>query len=411
MGNGLAFWTYCILAALNIMFAEKEPLKKIANNSWAWIVLFSQEPLRALAIMWFGFWNSWTAVLFAVAGAWAFAWGFLVLSTFAQLCFLTGDICLLVMLLIHPDLHGKIDARRSFSQRCTVWAVSAIIIGALAYGQIRLVALSESKLKEAGSSPPIPQEETLKVAFRTQFVNTSRRLDSSDFWVIYFTASGATISPVALLTFLDVTSTYARPITISSYSMEIQTRDCDWVKLVTIPTGSHSDKLLWGMAGDGTQHNGTDFHRLHYVKTTPSFEDIWEAPIEPFGDQFGTLTFDSPSRCDLGYGDHLRLRLTLVTSAGGPKTVTSPDLFIQKFGPMEEDSTGRPRKPTLYFTGTYIDASKACRRSYSGASVMDRCEKGIASTFRDGNPVSVVPEDGTFLGVHPREDTPKPKGQ
>lgn len=256
---------------------------------------------------------------------------------------------------------------------------------------------------ELGKGTPLPPKaerprtETISVQFRMQFVDTSRRLDTSLFWVQYSSAYGETLSPVAVLAYVSVTSTYAHPISISSYSLELESRTCQWEKLVPMP--ALLGPLLWNLGAPGNT-NGTDFKRMAQIQTVAAFEDIWKVPMQPYEEKFGALLFDAPTRCDLDIGDHLRFRLTLLDSTDAAHVSTSPDLTITKL-PSLDSSIGHSNTPVLYFTGFETDASGAYRRFYSDPIPVSIPEKlkntGFVTSKRVRNAVSVVADEGTFM--------------
>lgn len=200
---------------------------------------------------------------------------------------------------------------------------------------------------------PVPVEE-LHAQFKFQFLNMSRRLDLAPWWVLYDSGFGKTISPVALLTFLEVSSSFSHPVSISSYAMEFESYKCPHLKLQAMDT--RTKQLLWGYMG---------VDKAPMVALNNSLNISWEQPIPAYGTQRGILVFDNSSKCDVGYGDQVRFQLTLTDSFG----ITHPPLVSQEFIVSRDFPTDRSVQavdvPLLEFPGYSVDASKAYRKLFS----------------------------------------------
>jgi hypothetical protein len=220
-----------------------------------------------------------------------------------------------------------------------------------------------------------------------EVVNMSRRLDVAPFWVHYHSGYGDTVSPVAVFAFLEVANSYSRNIAISSYSLALESDHCEWITLSAIDT--RGKRMLWG--GEGLE-------TLRLLNVTNSYNEIWQKPI-PAGDtQFGVLIFDTPETCDVDWGHHVRLKMTLVDSSGKAHYFTSPDFVVAADFPL--DHSGSVHSPALEMAGFKVDARNAYRRIYNDpVRTISPGERGRSTVeiTPDGHVGTILMTDGVFM--------------
>jgi hypothetical protein len=233
-------------------------------------------------------------------------------------------------------------------------------------------------------------EPGFHVEFKWAFINTSQRLDVAPFWIAYGTSAGDTISPIALVSFLEVTNASSHETSVSRWAMELQTDRCqDWIPLPSIdPAMGH---ILWGINAAQT----TDFHDMKLLDIT-SFNRIWSYPIPGFRSQQGLLMFDTSAKCDNDFGDHVRFRLTLTDSLGKSWPYTSPDFVILRRSALDRGA-GESHYPLLRPTGD-ADASPAQRKLFSARLpfLLPR-NKGVIATIPKTYDQIIIDELGVYM--------------
>ena len=108
---------------------------------------------------------------------------------------------------------------RSLASRLTRrWLVTSyILVGVIGAGVAVFYWWGVQKAYSALTT----EERGFHVVFKTQLLDMSKSLDWSPFWVLYRSGYGDTVSPVALLTYLEITSLNSRPTMITSYSLAL----------------------------------------------------------------------------------------------------------------------------------------------------------------------------------------------
>jgi hypothetical protein len=289
------------------------------------------------------------------------------------------------------EIYGRLHKRQRM--------ISYIIVGMIGFGVavgywIGIKKVFELRAK-AGASP----EEGFRVSFKTQFVDMRHNLDGSALWVLYKSGFGDTISPVALLEFLEITNLYAHPISISSYSLSIKTAACGWVYLTPIrPRGVN---LLWGASG----LNAAEIIKLE----NHELSQVWANPLPAYGTEFGMLLFDTKVECPVQEGSVIQLKLDLTDSLGKSFSYTSPSMNIQKNFTVG-NSIGQANVASFEGIGLAADVRLAHRKIYSDPipDVIKSEEKGTASIFNNGKVGIIVLEDGAFGPCSSCVITPRP---
>lgn len=286
---------------------------------------------------------------------------------------------------------------RPFAQRLTKrWKMpSYFIVALLGAGLAVFYWWGVQKLRSA----LIEEKEGFRVLFRTQFFDMRRDLDNAAIWVLYKSGYGYTISPVALLEFLEITSLYAHPVSISSYSVAVKTDTCGWVYLT--PIDARGVMLLFGASG----LNAAQVIKLE----NNALGNLWMKPIPAYGTQFGMLLFDTKVSCTVEQGNIVQLKIELNDSTGKSFTYTSPTMAVLKtFTPG--NSIGQENRASVELVGSTVNASQAHRRFHSDPipDVIKEQEKGVASVFANGKVGTIFLEDGAFGPCGSCYITPRP---
>lgn len=231
------------------------------------------------------------------------------------------------------------------------------------------------------------REEGFHVVFKTEMVDMRRNSDSSSLRVLYNSGYGATLSPVSLWAFLEITNLYSRPITISSYSFAMRSDACGWVYLS--PIDARPVTLLW---------TGSGLDVAQAISLKRAFSYVWENPIPAYGTQDGFLLFDTRVACDLQVGSEIQFRLELVDSLGKSNSYQSARTALRK-NFTSGDSIGQGEIASLDLIGQAIDVSKAFRRIHSDPmpDTIEGVQRGVAPMIPQGKVGRILLQDGAFL--------------
>ncbi|GEM_PF-3931960 len=193
-------------------------------------------------------------------------------------------------------------------------------------------------------------------------VNLNQSLEdngSSVVWVTYPWIRDNAASPLALLSYMEITNLTSMPQTIKTYQLEIETKDCGWNALIPIPMrGVNVWYLLNGLEKAiqlDFKNNGLDYKL--------------QSPIPAGGTVNGWWIFDSKKKCDDSKGSKYRQRITLATFSGIKFQHTSAfDIFGKPQRPFP--SEGVTSGPTFQLVPhSETDISKFRRRLWSSTDV------------------------------------------
>jgi len=238
---------------------------------------------------------------------------------------------------------------------------------------------------------PNVEAEGFQVIFKAEFMNMNKNLGDHFFWVLHPTGYGDTISPVALLAFLQIHSSYKHSVNISSYSLATKTDNCGWIYLT--PIDLRGRKLLWGYAG---------LNSAQMIKSESSFNHLWTKSIPAYDTQFGMLAFDTKVECPVQKGSLVQFKIDLVESNGKTSSYTSPEMIVRDDF-TGGSSVGQENVASLEFNGYSVNANQAHRKLFSDPlpTTIREEEKGTASLFA-GKIVTIFLEDGAYV------EAPKP---
>jgi hypothetical protein len=203
-----------------------------------------------------------------------------------------------------------------------------------------------------------PQEvkESFIVSDPRSIINMKRDVFASlPFWVRYISAYGDTISPVAVISFIDITSNVSTPEKVKDYSVAIKTAECGWVYLV--PIRMRSVKVLFIPLGGIQKAILLNF-------TTNGLDYLLENPIPPFGTVSGWLLFDTRVKCNIGIGESFEYRFSFETFSGQHFEVTKT-ATISNANLNPGNSIANMTGPTFVTVGAIEDLSKSFIRFYS----------------------------------------------
>jgi hypothetical protein len=236
----------------------------------------------------------------------------------------------------------------------------------------------------------VEEQQGFNVIFKTQIMDMNRSIAKSPFWLLYKGAYGDTISPVALLDFIEITSLYSYPVSISSYAVAVNTDTCGWVYLNPIDARGHI--LLLGI-------NGVNAAPVLQTETE-AYNYIWDKPIPAHETQFGMLIFDTKVACPLREGSPIQFKMDLTDSTGRNFSYTSPKM-IARIDLTVGNSLGQEHVATLDVNGIFYNVSEAHRRIYSDPvpkTAIPKEEQGKATMFTGGKVGRFALQDGTFTG-------------
>jgi hypothetical protein len=260
----------------------------------------------------------------------------------------------------------------------------------LIIGFVLLAAFSVSAFGYYVWPQSVEEKQGFNVIFKTQLMDMTRSIDKSPFWVLYKSGYGDTISPVALLDFIEITSLYSYPVSISSYAVAVNTDTCGWVYLNPIDARSHT--LLFGL-------NGVNSAPVLQVETE-AYSYLWNKPIPAHATQFGMLIFDTKVACPLQAGDSVQFKIDLTDSTGRDFSYTSPKTTVRKNLTIGS-SMGEANVATLDLNGLFFNVSEAHRRIFSDPmpdKLAPNESLGKATLFSGGKFGRLGLEDGTFSG-------------
>jgi hypothetical protein len=223
---------------------------------------------------------------------------------------------------------------------CTIW----VIMGALGLASLR------STVKEGDLEPQFLISEPRSI------INMKRDvLATLPFWVRYISGHGDTISPVAVMFFIDVTSNVSTPEKIKDYSVAIKTAECGWVYLA--PIRMRSVKVLFIPPGGIQKARPLNF-------TTNGLDYLLGNPIPPFGTVSGWLLFDTRVKCNVGLGEAIEYRISFETFSGKNFEVTKSQA-ISNTNLNPGNSVANLTGPTFVVEGGTEDLSKSYIKFYS----------------------------------------------
>jgi hypothetical protein len=256
--------------------------------------------------------------------------------------------------------------------------ISAIVLGLTPTGFFEILGWVNTRRAAA--------EGGFVATFHGGFINTSRKLDQRGFWGLYKSATGATIAPVALLLFLDLESRYRDPVSITQYSVALDTTRCGWISLS--PISSQGRGLV--LVDDSASSVGA------YGLFNQSFDVQWATPFSPFGQENGLLLFDSKVVCPIEKGSVVTFRLDITDSTGKQSSFSSQPMTV-----LENFDAGSPNldpnAPYLNSLGIKVDVRSAFRRLYSDPiSDSAHGEEGFVRTWESGRPVKIILENGLY---------------
>lgn len=192
------------------------------------------------------------------------------------------------------------------------------------------------------------KNDVLTINYQQSFVNMNRDFfHSLYYWVSYPTLQGRVISPVAVMTYLDITNMSPHPETIRTYSLSIHTRHCDWISLIPIDFRNVSVFFIYN---DITKAMPLDFRTngLNYQldDAIPSHQSI-----------HGWLIFDTTTKCKLE-NEELQYRFHGDTFSGNHFDETSAwgSTTLTPLGPRSP--FGHTAGPIIIRGGDAVDLSK-----------------------------------------------------
>lgn len=234
----------------------------------------------------------------------------------------------------------------------------------------------------------------LIVSFRTEYIDMSRSIDHSAFWILYKSAFGDAISPVALVAFMDVTNPTRRSITVSTYTMAIKTESCGWTYLTPIDTRA-VDHLLWGLNGLGAA-GVLDMKELPY----PSFNYLWTTAISRGSTENGFLLFDTNVQCQTPPGTPIELKLDITDSTGRSFPFSFSTIIQGGSPPSTPSTTGERDVATLVFTGWTVNAFVINSQHYRDLSGPTNGKHGVVVYSKNRWKFFLKTADGAF-NFHP----------
>jgi hypothetical protein len=258
-------------------------------------------------------------------------------------------------------------------------------------------ANSESSANDATTNKH--EEQGFNVSFKTELIDTTRNLDNAWLWLLYESGYGQTISPVSLVAFIEITNRHPYPVSISSYSMSINSDPCGWLYLS--PIDMRGRQLLW----DATPTGAKPLSHLHLIDTTTALSNQWQNPISAYGTQFGMLIFDTKVACPIQTGTPIQFRLEITDSTGATHSFESPLTVVQKTL-TSGTSIGRVKLANFEMLGYNIDASMAYRRMFS-----EPMPDAIPAQEKKGIVVTQIPKVGMIVlddGAYSLIKTPTP---
>jgi hypothetical protein len=207
---------------------------------------------------------------------------------------------------------------------------------------------------------------------------------------------GQQLSPVALLSFINIENLYPFPVAIKSYAMSIRSGSCGWTHLA--PIDSRSGKLLFLHAPQSPDKADA------VLDTSNALDRDLRNPIAEHDSREGVLLFDTPSRCEAKVGDVVKLRLEIKDSDGAVFSYESSDLLILP-GPTSKGTARRTTNFAVTVTGVFLDTSRVIRRNYSDPAPpymnMDQFRNDVAVPIRVTSSFSLSFPDGTYIGSRP----------
>ena len=233
--------------------------------------------------------------------------------------------------------------------------------------------------------------------FRVQFVNIPSGPKANEAFFGYLTSYGLgqQLSPVSLLTFINLRSLYSYPVGIRSYAVFIETHNCEWTAL--IPLDTRAGNLLF-------LHPPQELTATDWVLDTTGALDsaLADHPLEPHTPLEGMLLFATSSHCIIGVGDTMNIRLELRDSENKSTAVESGFMPINRDTGPVRDSVSYSNRFVVKCTGIGLETSNVTHRNAADPLPsfmdMDSMRGHVAVTVKRSPPFGLSFPDGTYIG-------------
>jgi|ERR1041384_4991615 hypothetical protein len=239
----------------------------------------------------------------------------------------------------NPDQHPWDNLSPSAYKRWR-WGGTLAIVVLFIFATSITALFHMDRLSSISSSMP-----PLDVAVRASLVNMNRDMRATTpFWVHYHAIEDF-VSPVAVLTYVDITNQTDRDETIKNYAIAIKTQQCGWTYLTPI-----REDTVTSFLGPLTNARPLDFRQngLNY---------LLKSAIPKHRTVSGWLLFDSLIKCATSVGDPVQYKVSISTYNGINFDQTSDPRPITDKSPLNSSTEATPIGPQFFVNGKPVDLS------------------------------------------------------